>query len=43
MRILVVEDDSALASFIRKGLEAGHHAVDTIGDRQQGSGYSAGV
>jgi heavy metal response regulator len=36
MRILIVEDDAALASFIRKGLEAEHHAVDTIGDGQQG-------
>ncbi len=36
MRILVVEDDAALASFVRKGLEAEHHAVDTIGDGQQG-------
>lgn len=36
MRILIVEDDPALASFVRKGLEAEHHAVDTIGDGQQG-------
>lgn len=36
MRILIVEDDAALASFVRKGLEAEHHAVDTIGDGQQG-------
>ena len=36
MRILIVEDDAALAGFIRKGLEAEHHAVDTIGDGQQG-------
>lgn len=36
MRILIVEDDAALASFIRKGLEAEHYAVDTIGDGQQG-------
>ncbi len=36
MRILIVEDDDALASFIRKGLEAEHHAVDTIGDGPQG-------
>jgi DNA-binding response OmpR family regulator len=28
MRILIVEDDAALANFIRKGLEAEHHAVD---------------
>ncbi len=36
MRILVVEDDAALASFICKGLEAEHHAVDTVGDGEQG-------
>ena len=36
MRILIVEDDAALASFIRKGLEAEHHAVDTAYDGQQG-------
>ncbi len=36
MRILVVEDDVALSSFLRKGLEAEHHAVDAIGDGQQG-------
>lgn len=36
MRILIVEDDSALASFIRKGLEAEHYAVDTAGDGEQG-------
>ena len=36
MRILIVEDDAALASFIGKGLEAEHHAVDTIGEGQQG-------
>ena len=28
MRILIVEEDLALANFIRKGLEAGHSAVD---------------
>ena len=28
MRILVVEDDAPLASFVRKGLEAEHYAVD---------------
>ena len=36
MRILVVEDDAALSSFIRKGLEAEHHAVDTANDGEQG-------
>src|SRR5258708_12243936 len=36
MRILIVEDDSALASFIRKGLEAEHYAVDAATDGDQG-------
>jgi heavy metal response regulator len=36
MRILIVEDDAALSSFIRKGLEAEHHAVDTANDGDQG-------
>lgn len=35
MRILVVEDDQPLASFIRKGLEAEHYAVDTAHDGVQ--------
>ena len=36
MRILIIEDDAALASFIRKGLEAEHHAVDASNDGEQG-------
>ncbi len=36
MRILIVEDDAALASFIRKGLEAEHHAVDVASEGNQG-------
>jgi heavy metal response regulator len=36
MRILVVEDDAPLASFIRKGLESEHYAVDVAGDGEQG-------
>jgi DNA-binding response OmpR family regulator len=36
MRILIVEDDRALASFLRKGLEAEHHAVDTAHDGELG-------
>src|SRR5277367_1506296 len=36
MRILIVEDDAALASFIRKGLEAEHHAVDIASEGNQG-------
>src|SRR5580692_696535 len=36
MRILIVEDDAALASFIRKGLEAEYHAVDVASEGNQG-------
>lgn len=32
MRILLVEDDAPLASFVRKGLEAEHYAVDVAED-----------
>jgi DNA-binding response OmpR family regulator/outer membrane protein OmpA-like peptidoglycan-associated protein len=35
MRILVAEDDPALASFVRKGLEAEHYAVDVSADGEQ--------
>jgi DNA-binding response OmpR family regulator len=35
MRILVAEDDTALASFVRKGLESEHYAVDVSADREQ--------
>lgn len=35
MRILVAEDDTALASFVKKGLEAEHHAVDVSADGEQ--------
>jgi len=35
MRILVVEDDVPLATFIRKGLEAEHYAVDVAHDGEQ--------
>src|SRR5271166_6251382 len=43
MRILVVEDDVALASFIRKGLEAEYHAVDAAHDGEQGCSMAIGV
>jgi len=36
MRILVVEDDAPLASFVRKGLEEEHYAVDVASDGEQG-------
>jgi len=32
MRILVVEDDKAVASFVKKGLESEQYAVDVTGD-----------
>jgi len=35
MRILVAEDDAALAGFIQKGLEGEHYAVDVSGDGEQ--------
>jgi DNA-binding response OmpR family regulator len=35
MRILMAEDDSALGSFVSKGLEAEHYAVDLSGDGEQ--------
>lgn len=43
MRILIVEDDVALASFIRKGLEAEHHTVDTALDGEQGRSMAIGI
>jgi len=43
MRILVVEDDVALASFVRKGLEAEHHAVDTAQNGEQGRSMAIGI
>jgi DNA-binding response OmpR family regulator len=36
MRILVVEDDAPLATFVRKGLEAEHYAVDVASDGELG-------
>ena len=35
MRVLLVEDDAPLASFVRKGLEAEHYAVDVAPDGEQ--------
>ena len=35
MRILMAEDDEALASFVKKGLESEHYAVDVSGDGEQ--------
>jgi two-component system copper resistance phosphate regulon response regulator CusR len=35
MRILIAEDDVALASFVKKGLEAEHYATDVSADGEQ--------
>jgi two-component system copper resistance phosphate regulon response regulator CusR len=35
MRILIAEDDDALAKFVRQGLEAENYTVDTVGDGEQ--------
>lgn len=35
MRILVAEDDQPVASFLKKGLEAEHYAVDVVPDGQE--------
>ncbi len=35
MRILIVEDDAPVATFVRKGLEAEHYAVDVAPDGEQ--------
>jgi two-component system copper resistance phosphate regulon response regulator CusR len=43
MKILIVEDDSALLSFLRKGLEAEHHTVDTAQDGEQGRSMAMGI
>ena len=36
MRILVIEDEKKVASFIKKGLEEEHYAVDTAYDGETG-------
>lgn len=35
MRILIAEDDRPVASFLKKGLEAEHYAVDVVPDGQE--------
>ncbi len=35
MRMLIAEDDPALASFVKKGLEAEHYAVDVSADGER--------
>ena len=37
MRILVIEDDAALASYLRKGLQSEHYSVDVALDGEQGA------
>jgi DNA-binding response OmpR family regulator len=41
MRILIAEDDAALAGFVRKGLEAEHYAVDVSSDGEQARALAA--
>ena len=41
MRILIAEDDTALAGFIRKGLEAEHYAVDVSSEGEQARALAA--
>jgi len=36
MRLLVVEDEAKVASFVKKGLEAENYAVDVAGDGEEG-------
>ncbi len=43
MRILVVEDDRAVASFLRKGLEAEHYAVDVAVEGKEGLSLAEAV
>jgi two-component system copper resistance phosphate regulon response regulator CusR len=42
MRVLIAEDDAALASFVRKGLEAEHYAVDVTLDGEQARAMATG-
>ncbi len=42
VRILLAEDDDALAVFVRKGLEAEHYAVDVSRDGEQALGLALG-
>ena len=43
MRILIVEDDAPLSNFLRKGLEAEGHAVDTAADGEQGRAMALAI
>lgn len=42
MRILVVEDEKKVASFIEKGLEEEGYAVDIAGDGEEGLAIALG-
>jgi two-component system copper resistance phosphate regulon response regulator CusR len=42
MRILIAEDDFALASFVKKGLDAEHYAVDVSNDGEQARAMAGG-
>ena len=35
MRILIAEDDEALARFVRQGLEGEHYPIDVMPDGEQ--------
>jgi len=39
MRLLVVEDEKKVSSFIKKGLEEEGYAVDVANDGEEGSVY----
>jgi DNA-binding response OmpR family regulator len=41
MRLLIAEDDAAVANFVRKGLEAEHYAVDVTHDGEQARAMAA--
>ena len=41
MRILIAEDDAALASFVCKGLESEHYAVDISAEGEQARAMAA--
>jgi len=42
MRILVAEDESKIAAFIKQGLEEEGYAVDTVADGQEAFAYASG-
>lgn len=43
MRVLVVEDDTKVSSFIQKGPEAGHYAVDVAYDGEIAASHISSV